>query len=180
MRLVPIARGLGGDHVPLSRSSRSDAPHRLGEGWGEGAYSSRRLRPTPSPGAEETTHVAINIWAATASPQGERRTTTYCASSTLQGNFEHRPRPAPNGHRGKPRPSGGCPRVRGSAPVSGSMRFIPIAGGFGIDVDRHGELHGWLARCFHHIARGFDELGGIGLRDLENELVVDLEQHAGA
>ena len=70
---ITIGHYLTVAHVPLSRPSRSDASHRRGEGWGEGAVIDPSMLGTPpSPGAEVGPRFSIDMTGrAGLSPRGE-------------------------------------------------------------------------------------------------------------
>src|SRR5215469_8638325 len=64
------------------------------------------------------------------------------------------------------------------APPPASMRLVPVAAVAGLDDERHGELAARRAGGLHD---RLDDPGGVvdlGLRRLEQQFVVDLQQHA--
>ena len=61
---------------------------------------------------------------------------------------------------------------------SNSVRFVPIRGGFGVHVDRNREFECGLGGGFHNLTCDFDQRSCVGVRHLEHELVVHLQQHA--
>ncbi len=57
------------------------------------------------------------------------------------------------------------------------MRLVPVLRGLGIDLQGHGELQIRMRRLGHHFAHHFDRRRDLGVRHLENELVMDLQKH---
>src|SRR5277367_1682943 len=60
------------------------------------------------------------------------------------------------------------------------MSLVPASGPAGLDDQRHRELAMWSAGAFHDHPDGLRSRLDFSLRDLEQQLVVDLQQHTGA
>src|SRR5215472_9026399 len=60
------------------------------------------------------------------------------------------------------------------------MRLVPAAGPAGLDDERHQEFAMWLAGAFHHPLNDLCGVLDLGLGGLEQQLVMDLQEHTGA
>src|SRR6201981_3094796 len=76
-------------------------------------------------------------------------------------------------------PAPGNPR-RGNCPRAGLMSLVPASGPAGLDDQRHRELAMRGAGTFHDRPDDLRSCLDFSFRDLEQQLVMDLQQHAGA
>jgi hypothetical protein len=59
------------------------------------------------------------------------------------------------------------------------MRLVPVPAAAGLDDERYRELAARRAGAFHNRFDDARRVIGLGFGDLEEQLVMDLQQHAG-
>jgi hypothetical protein len=64
-------------------------------------------------------------------------------------------------------------------PRAGSVRFVPVGGGAGVDDEGDAERDGRVGRAGHDLAGDRAGRFGLRLRRFEDQLVVHLQEHAG-